>query len=300
MSSPALVRPPFPRVISNSMRAAFTCPRKFELSELYHWKPKRTSVHLHAGGAFAKGLETTRRAFYTDGLESEAAIERGWLAIIDAWSDYLLQDGEVKSLERMLSAFLYYFTVWPLDSDFVRPFQDKGIEFSFSIPLPVEHPETGDPLILAGRFDMLGQHSAGPLYVVDEKTASQLGASWVEGWKLDGQFTEYCWAAQQYGFPVVGAIVRGISILKTGHGHAQSLQTRSKFMIDAWYTQLLRDVERMIALWKEGYFDRSYGPVCKMYGGCSFRQVCAAPNPLDWLEADFEVRPYKPYEEEVK
>lgn len=291
-----LVRPPFPTIITNSMRSNFvSCPRKFELNNLHHWQPKHANIHLHAGGAFAKGMEVTRKSFFTEGLPAEDSIFNGWLALLDAWGTYEPDENATKTLERTLSAFLYYFECWPLETDFVRPLDDHTIEFSFAHPLPIDHPETGDPLVLCGRFDLLGQHKNGTLYVVDEKTTAQLGPTWPSSWNLSAQFSEYCWAARKYDYPVAGAIIRGVSILKTGHGHAQSIQSRPLFQLEQWYTQLLRDVQRMIDLWKEGYFDMSLGAACTSFGGCMYKGVCAAANPTQWLEADFIQREYNPY-----
>lgn len=294
------IRPPFPRVISNSVRNDFiSCPRKFELNHLHHWKPKHTSQHLQGGGAFAKGMEVARKAFYVEGLTSDSAIEAGWVAVVDAFKDYVNETGDVKTVERMSSALVYYFTAFPLEHDFVTPYMASdgvpGIEFSGIVPIDVRHPETGDPILLGGRFDLLGQHRNGQLYVVDEKTTGQLGPSWVDSWKLDSQFTEYCFIARDYGRDVVGAIIRGISILKNGHNHAQSIQMRPEWQIARWYEQLLRDVNRMVALWHEGYFDYNIGPSCKAYGGCQYRIPCASPEPLRWLDADFVQREYNPY-----
>lgn len=296
-------RPPFPECIDNSMRSTFRrCPRRFELEYLQHWKPARTNQHLQGGGAFAAGLETARRAFFVDGLSEEAAIIRGWGAVVDYYTNHEEQDGDTKTCERMTSALLYYFNTWPLSQDFLVPAVVGGkpiIEFSFSFPLDVAHPVTGNPLLYYGRFDMCGQHrDSGDLYVVDEKTASQLGQSWVEGWGLDSQFTGYCYAARDFNMPVVGAIIRGVSILKTGHGHAQSIQQRPQWQLDRWLEQLHRDIKQMIRMWEEGYFDYDLSGGCKMYGGCHFRGVCASPNPERWLEAEFVQREYSPWKQE--
>lgn len=293
----------FPSVIDNSMRTTFAqCPQKFFYTYLDHWKKKTTNVHLHAGGAFARGIEVARRSFYIDHLPHDQAVLEGWKALVESYGQYNPDDGEVKTVERMASALTYYFDVWPMDQDFVHPYTTETgrrvFEFSFVHPLPINHPTTGEPILYYGRFDMIGQHQNGELYVVDEKTTKQLGQSWVESWKLDSQFTGYCWGARQFNLPVVGAIIRGISILKNGHGHAQSIQTRPQWMIDEWLDQLCDDINLMIQMWKRDRFARSFGPGCKMYGGCHFRDVCASipHNRQTWLEADFHQQEYQPWE----
>ena len=150
------------------------------------------------------------------------------------------------------------FSVWPLGDDYLVPWQpdanveDRGIEFSFAIPIPIAHPQTGQPLFYTGRFDMLAVDRRGVIWAEDDKTASQLGAQWGKQWTLDLQFTGYVWAARQYDVPVYGAAVRGISILKTMYGHAEQMVARPPFLVDRWYQEMLGDVQRMIDIWTEG------------------------------------------------
>jgi hypothetical protein len=149
---------------------------------------------------------------------------------------------------------------------------------------------------------MLGIHRNGSVLVEDEKTASQLGASWGRNWNLDSQFTGYCWGARQFGIPVAGALIRGISILKTKYDHAEVLTYRPPFLIDRWYAQLLRDVSRMKDLWQratdanladEASYALDKGQ-CNAYGGCSFEILCSSPTPERWVEVHFQTRDWKP------
>lgn len=302
--STTLVRPPFPTAVDNSMRSTFRqCPHKFSLQYLHHWKPKSTNQHLQGGGAFAHGIEVARRSYYEHSNDPETAVLDGWRALIEYYAEHEEQDGDVKTCKRMASALLYYFTTFPLETDFLVPFNYHGkhvIEFSFNFPLSVRHPTTGDPILYYGRFDMCGQHRhSGDLYVVDEKTSGQLGNSWVEGWKLDSQFTGYCCGARMFDLPVVGAIIRGVSITAAGnHSTAQSVQMRPQWMIDRWLDQVERDVQNMIRMWNDGHFDMDLAGGCKMYGGCGFRHVCASHDPLRWLEEDFVQREYSPWKQE--
>lgn len=303
----SLSRPDFPRVIDNSMRTTFvSCPQKFNLNYMQNWVPGRTNEHLQAGAAFAHGLEVTRFAYFDHGKTQSEAVELGWRAIVE---DYGRYDAEHpnnagydthKTCERMAGALLYYFDVWPFESDFLIPVRigDRlGVEVSFTLPIDLPHPQTGEPLLYYGRFDMLAQHrQSGEFYMDDEKTASQLGNSWVKQWRLASQFTGYAWAMREMGYPVTSGIIRGISILKTGYNHGQALVQRPKFLIERWYEQLLRDIKKMIECWDTGYFDHNYGPSCSAYGNCSFLDVCAAQNPETWLADSFTQRIYAPWE----
>lgn len=295
-------RPSFPEIVDNSMRVQFvTCPQKFFNSTIKHYQPARKSVHLHAGGAFAKGTEVTRKAFFDEGLSYDAAIERGYNAVLKAYGeDYVPDQDTVKTIGRMADALIYYFEQFPLHTDFIQPHRIDGvaaIEFNFTLPIDVTHPDTGQPLLYYGRFDMLGvKHPEKMLWVVDEKTASRLGESWVQQWNMASQITGYVWGAQQYGMPVVGAIMRGISILTNGYGHAQSIQQRNKHTIAQWYTQMCSDFRRAIQMYKDGYFDYNLSTSCNAYfRPCEYMNVCQSNDPQHWLDSsEFVQRIYNP------
>lgn len=291
-------RPPFPEIIDSTMLSTFrTCPQKMFRMYVEHWKPAAESIHLVAGKAFAAGIEATRRAFYVDRLDADTSIGRGLQALILEWGDFQPADTDIKQFDRVAGALEFYFTVaWPLGVDKAKPtfFGDQaGIEFSFAEPLDVIHPETGLPLIYCGRADMIAEY-ANALYNADEKTTSRLGPSWAKQWEMRSQFTGYCWAAQRKGRPVKGTLVRGISILKNEYGHAESITYRSDYEIQRWYAQTLRDAERMIACWKEGYWDYNLDHGCTEYSGCAFIPVCKSPDPERWLSMQFHKRIWNP------
>lgn len=198
-----MTRPPFPAVLDSTIVGSFrSCRRKAYLEYVEHWKPRTVSVHLHAGGAYAKGLEEARKAYFIgveqpDGtikqVSEDVAIQIGLRALMRAYGAFECPPDSAKSLERMCGAFEYYFTQYPMSSDKAVPVTlpggGKGIEFSFAEPIiypdgePLLHPETGDPLIYCGRMDMIANY-AGGMFGEDDKTTSSLGASWSKQWDL--------------------------------------------------------------------------------------------------------------------
>lgn len=293
----------FPPVVDNTARSQFvTCPTKWAYANCYNIAPRASSIHLHAGGAFASGLEHARKAFYDQGLSPEAAIKIGTEQLLKFYGDFECPEHINKTKSRMMEALWEYFLEYPLGVDPVKPMKSAGgnhaIEFTFSVPLPILHPDTNEPLLYAGRFDMLGVYQD-TLYAVDEKTASQLGKSWLEQWDLDSQFTGYCWAGQQFNFPVGGAIIRGISILKEKYGHAQAIIHRPQWMLDRWYENLLWDIEAMIQTYerlRNGQhiklaLDKG---ICAQYGGCSYATLCKSPNPERWIATEYGPREWNP------
>lgn len=291
-------RPMFPHTVDSTMIGSFrSCPQKMFRQYVEHWKPKSESVHLIAGGAFASGLEAARRVFWDEGGDPDQAEAAGIVALIKHYGDFECPPDSAKSLERMCGALSFYFEKYPLGqcgADPVRLANGKrAIEFSFSEPLDIRHPVTGDPMLYTGRADMIAEVYGG-IYPTDEKTTSQLGASWAKQWEHRSQFTGYCWATQKQGLNASGALVRGVSILKSKYDTLQQLTNRAPFEISRWYDQLHRDVERMIASWKANHWDYSLDHACAEYGGCPLVSVCKSPTPEDWLPMYFERRVWDP------
>lgn len=297
----------FPEVIDSTMLSdAKKCLQLFQYQRIRGLDTPRQSIHLHAGSVFAKGLETARLLFYGKGMKQEDAIEAAMVTMLSEWGDFepvfSWDEGaqfENKYLDRLIQAIDHYFEVYPMATDLVQPLMGPSgptVEFTFAIPLPINHPETGQPLLYGGRFDMLGEYQ-NQVWVVDEKTTKQLGATWGQQWDLRSQFTGYCWAAQQYGISPSGAIIRGISFLKNSFGDAEVIKLRPQHMIDDWYFNTLRLVNRLIEHWREGVWDRNLDDSCNAYGGCPFKHVCKSPDPEPWLEHDFVVRHWNPLHE---
>jgi len=295
-------QPSFPDVIDSSLLSAWrSCRRKVFLEYFQHWKPVLPNVHLHAGASFAHGLEVTRKAFYEEGLSADEAIGAGFAALMTRYGNFACPEDSAKSASSMAGALEYYFHAFPLDTDnakpTVLPSGKRGIEFSFLEPIDVNHPVTGDPILYAGRFDMIADY-AGGRWGEDDKTTSSLGASWGKQWDLRSQFTAYCWGALRGGLKLNGFLVRGVSILKTKYDTAEVMTHRPQWMIDEWYEATLADVREMVATWQSGYWRKALDNACNEYGGCLFKQICTSNDPQRWLAVNFQRRRWDPVSRE--
>lgn len=293
-----MTRPMFPHAFDSTMLAAFrSCPQKMFRTYVEHWKPKAQSVHLVAGGAFAKGIEVARKCFYEQGMPREDAEGAGLVALVKAYGDFECPSDSAKSLERTCGALEFYFSNYPLGEDGCTPlhFPDgrHAIEFSFAEPLDIAHPLTGDPILYTGRLDMLAEFNGGN-YCVDEKTTSSLGASWSRQWEMRAQFTGYQWASGRAGVNVQGTLIRGVSILKTKYDTQQALTYRSPYEIERWLLQTHRDIERAKQMWEAGYWDYALDNACAEYGGCSMVNICKSASPQDMLPVYFDKRVWDP------
>ena len=297
-------RPPFPQFFDSSMLSSFkTCETLFYNQYIHHWKPKDQSVHLHAGGAFAKGMEVARKAFYVDRHDEETSVALGLQALLTFYGDFDCPEDSAKSATRMAGAFEFYFANYPLTWDDCVPLElsngKRAIEFSFAEPCDVRHPVTGDPILIVGRLDaILG--AFGARLITDEKTTSSLGPSWSRQWDLRGQFSGYAWGCQRAGIKVDGALIRGVSILKTKYDTQQAITYRPEWLVNRWYDEACTWIMQAIISWKHRRWRHNFDHACAEFGGCQFRQACSSENPQPWLEAAFERRIWNPLLREEK
>jgi len=308
-----LPAPEFPRVLSSSMRETFSlCPRKFQWEQIYGYIPQGESEHLKFGSAYAAGIETFRRSYYGDKYGelspsdklSESLADAFYSALAD-YGDYEPPDGSAKNFERLIGALCEYVVQYPPETDGCKPSMFQGeprVEFGFTFEIPdVQHPTTGEPILFTGRVDMLADFNGG-LFVFDDKTTGALGPSWANQWRLRSQFTAYTVGAQLAGYEVVGAIIRGIAILKTKYNVAEVIVHRPPHIVEAWKNRLVHDTKRMLLMWESGYWPE-YGQEnggCGQYGGCPYQVLCESANPQGYLDVYFQQARWDPIIREIR
>ena len=241
----------FPIAIDSSIRSDFaSCQAKFYFQHILGYQRAGVNIHLHAGGCFAAACETVRNTYWREqspeNRNLDLSLARGLFTLIQTWGSDPYEE-QAKSLYSMAEALVSYFDTYHPEDDPVKPvfFSDKPcVEFSFALPLPITHPDTSEPLIFCGRYDELGSYQ-NQLWSVDEKTASQFGPTWSQQFELRGQFLGYSYAAQAYGYPVAGAIVRGTKITKKEISHQEAIILHTPALISRWYSSFLADVAAM-------------------------------------------------------
>lgn len=293
----------FPVCIDNTIRKAFTsCPTQAMYRHVLNKRPiGNDSVDLLFGASFATGVEVARKSFYVNGAGAEVAIAVGIEAAQAQYGDFRAPDKSNKTLVRLIGALHFYFEQWPLGEDGLTPVPG-GIECMFDIEIPIVHPDTGETLRYAGRYDMLANDANERIHVVDEKTTSRLGDSWNAQWDLDAQMTGYIWSVlHKHGYVIgrpntlpegleVMAQIRGISILLRDYGHVEIPIVRPLWMVDRWYRQMLRDVQRM----KEAYMREEWDVAlnsnsCVAYKRpCDYALLCRSANPERLIESNYQ------------
>lgn len=273
-------------------------------------------------------MEIYRKGIWQKGFSSKDALVYSYDAFCDYWGDVEAPDkgtGAYKTKNRMWEAVMFYLEEYPEDrNNSIKPFNYNndandcsGVEFSIAMPLPFNHPETGNPIAYGGRFDLLG-YVGDDLVIMDEKTSSSLGPTWNEQWKMRGQFIGYWWALQKLGLEPKAVIIRGISILKTKFGTQEVKMAIPQHVVDNWELAMMTKASNFLNNYKsykmlankidaseksklheypiclpERAFTPAFGEACNAYGGCSFKDLCRSPNPSSWY-SQYGIRDWNP------
>ena len=301
---------PFPTFIDSTMLNDYRlCEQKWAWRYLYHLIPATPNVHLNAGGAIAKGLEVARCAFYERGLSQEDSVALGLEALLTAYG--APEETEQKSWDQTAGAFIFYCDQRPFASDHLQPFIANGkatVEFSASIPIPINNPQTGDPILYTGRFDMLARHEQldnKQAFCVDEKTMERLDGNLATKWALRGQFIGYVWLSQASGYDVAGTIVRGLVMHKYDYQLIEIPLYTSRWKIDAWYEGMVKTAEDMVRTWKACCeaesarpFVKAMNDACGMYNGCAYIRLCDSQKWEMWKTPYYIEREWDPIKRE--
>lgn len=285
----------FPDFVDSTMLSCFReCPQKFKRMYIENLTSiDEDSIDLIAGEALHAGLYRMRREHAAGNPHAE---ELGLMDLILAYGNREPGEGKRnKAIDRVIEAYASYLDTYPIangKSKLLLSGTKPLVEVTFAIPTEVQHPETGDPILYAGRIDWLGE-MAGGIYCFDEKTSSR---HWPQQWSLRSQFLGYIYAAKTFGFDVRGCVVRGIVLKVTSIEHHETIVYSSDHKLNLWYEQLHRDLKRMVECYKTNWWDYNLGDECYSFGrACQFEVLCSSPTPDKWLST-FRRREWNPLE----
>lgn len=313
----------FPENVDSTQLSLWSsCPQKWFIEFCLGRRQGGKNIHLHAGGAFAEGMEWVRR-YHFEGYDKEEALRAAFLKYAKFWGEYPLLLDENKSFVNMWMAIEAYLERWPLDGKdelyhiLTNDNGDPWVEFSFAIPVPVNHPISGDPLLYSGRCDALvSEPRSDMIFPLDDKTTQSMGPSWTKSWAMRGQLYGYTWATRQMGWKSQGAIVRGVSLLKKSFDTQEVPVFLSEAQVNEWYYHSVIKLQQMadtysrvvefmqtstISKNEHDYFlnhihhlfPKSFADGCTNYGGCAFQDLCSSRQPWE-LYSDYDVFRWNP------
>lgn len=306
----------FPEAIDSTMLSLYaSCPQKFFYEFVLRRVPSATSIHLHAGGAFAMAMEQIRLRVFGEGKTITESLEEVFPMFLTYWGNFHCPSNSQKDIINVWGAIDRYFRHWVPFQDDLTPILIEGkpaVEFVFGMPLRAHHPHTGNPLIFAGRADMIAER-AGVNYIVDDKTTAQMGSFWMKQWPMRGQFFGYTAAARETGINPAGVIVRGVKIAKREYEFQEVPVLITQDMVERWRMNAERRTMRMVEDYlhmvdclfdaidentqlQEAHaaWEYNFGEACTGYGGCQFVDLCRSRNPWDTYMNTFVERVWNP------
>lgn len=295
---------------STSLGLLKTCPRKYFLSMVQNWQPKRRSYHLEFGILYHSAIERYLKEMAL-GERTQARHDAAVLSTIrQAMIDSASYDPPERKSEKneatnpktrwgLIRSLVWHFEEYGLSDPCETLTLSNGraaVELSFRFEVDYD-------LVLAGHLDRLVAFGDGH-YVEDHKTTSATvtGASkekYFAGFNPDNQMTLYSLAASvAFQMPVRGVIIDAAQIAVSFTAFGRDLTHRTPAHLD----EFLRGVYayRQAA---EGYTLHGFWPMnetaCGNYGGCAFRGICSkSPLVRDrFLPTDFtQEKPWNPLE----
>ncbi len=295
----------FPIVLDSTQLESMSCPIRFFHNHIQHIS-QGSNVHLHAGRAFATGIQTVREHFYNHKQSLHDSISAGVEALEAEYGDIYFEYNPEKSVSRMALALETYFYEFDPRYDDVQPLELSDGTYSIEYALmeeikdldgsPILHPILQVPLLFSGRLDLLAEY-AGKSFIVDEKsTGGYFSDNWSKQWETRGQFSAYCWLGKQSQHKELqklnGAIIRGISLPKAMskdiekqldfYSKAENIRfthcmtNRNSFEVECWHRDMIKKVKSMVDAYSsymqsdrkhpELFFSGNWGSECNGYG----------------------------------
>lgn len=304
------------RINSSSLSLLQTCARKSFYLLREGWRSKSGSPPLIFGSATHKALEVfyghprIERTIPIDFEEHAAMMAHGYSApkahfLYDAIAAFVreseplqgLPDSDKRSRSSGIWVLGHYFKTY-LHDTYEIYCDDKGpfTERTFSTTL-VEDKELR--IELFGTIDFILRNTVtGALLPGDHKTSSQMGLEFLNRIKPNHQYTGYLFGANKaLGLQSEEFMVNGIQVKArplTARGgpptFTRQITRRTAQDFKEFEDSVLYSVQNYLRwdadnVWPLGNVDS-----CAMWGGCSFLDVCSAPNELrqNILEAKYE------------
>lgn len=280
---------------STSLGALKDCPRKYYYSIICGWSTGGENIHIIFGLAYHKAVELYHFA-KAKGQSHESALAVAVRSALEATYPDTLLDSK-KSRWNLIRTIVWYLDQFGPDDPIKTLILNSGepaVEVTFAHHLDIPSP-TGDPYILAGHIDRIGEF-AGPLYYTDLKTTgAALGDFYFENYSPNNQMSVYSYAGQIItDVPLKGGIIDAAQILVSGSRFQRGFVNRTPDQLLEWRDDL--------AYWlgmAQSFASREHWPMndqaCRL---CNFKKICASDPKVreSFLRSNFTHRVINPLE----
>lgn len=310
-----------------SLELAQTCLRKYYYSMILGIAPKQKSVHLTFGGIYASALETfyKERALGADLHEATIktvrhALEESWeyeyeeipereegtpgmprargaLRRIPGSGHPMTFDHNAKTRPNLIRTIVWYIEQFGEETaDGMTTYHlasgKPAVELSFAL-------EFAEDITYCGHLDRVVEY-AGQHYVIDQKTSgSTLGPYYFAQFSPNNQMSGYTWAGQTIlKSPINGVIIDAAQIAVNFTEFGRSITTRTQAQLDEWHESALYTIRLAQSATALRRFPMNLSS-CGNYGGCPFRQVCAADPRVreSYIKSDYVPHNWDPLKE---
>jgi hypothetical protein len=311
---------------STSLGLLKTCPRKYQLSMVLNWQPKKRSHHLDFGIYYHSAIEHYEKIMADPRMAvmPEINLEAGGVtfhsledkhefalrstirkAMIDSLGYEPGDDPKSgnqkndKTRFNLIRSLVWYFEQFGLADPCKTVILSNGkpaVELSFRF-------EIGQGLVLSGHLDRIVTYGDGT-YVMDHKTTSSTvtGASaryYFKNFNPDNQMSLYSvGAAVAFATPVKGVIIDAAQIAVGFTAFGRDFTHRTERQLHE-FLEGVYSYRRLAEQFEAAGFWPMNETACGNYGGCAFRDICARDPAVRerFLRTDFtQDRPWNPLE----
>jgi hypothetical protein len=298
---------------STSLGAFKQCPRYYYYYIVCGYTKIGVQINLDFGSAAHKVGENYQR-LKMSGVPHDTALEATVVKALAGTWDYKANapafDDPQKNRVSLVRFAVEYLDHYERDASITTVQLANGkpaVELTFAFDSRIKSSQ-GEPIILVGHLDRLGQFND-TIYIVDLKTTYEaLGSRYAERFTPDNQFTLYTLAGRvALGVPAAGVLLDAAQIGTNFVRFQRYLVYRPQPVLDEWlrglpYWTSLMEACATAAATRAPTPEDAYpqnDKACSLYGGCQYRGVCGR-SPLARkrvLDIDFQIRRWDPFGE---
>lgn len=291
------------RINSSSLSIIQECLRKSHYSLNERWIGQTESPATLFGSAIHKALEV----FYLgdpaerilpkfEDLEplafgeksDDRLIARATAAFVEKAKPLdPLPPGDKRSIPNGIWILWHYFKSF-IDDPYVAHRDEDGrpyVEKSFTFTL---HEDETLKIDYFGTIDLIVKHqTTGDILVCDHKTSSIVGVDFYNRLKPNHQYSGYLLGARSLGVKTDSFLVNCLQVKakpKTARGEAphfpRQVTTRDPGDYEEFRAAVVSGVQNYLRGRQSGIWPLGHVNACAIYGGCSYLQVCSAPDSL--------------------